>query len=159
MARFKRRGFAGLGSAAGGKAVHNIRVMVARYLRDFRVAQETAGTDPVRALAAVTSAKKALLDAESAITTARLARVMVPPEYLDSYKAALKSVSILNDMRHRAASLIEEARQSDPVWHNPRYGSAMPEAGSYPRGSDVDFGTALEGLRRGRRCCPRRRRR
>lgn len=160
MARHKGfRGFAGLGNAAGSKAVESVRRSVLAYRSAFRDAQQYAGTEPAKALAAVARAKKALVDAEAGIMLAKAARVMVPGQYVNDFKTAAASVSDLSDLARRAAALAQEMTQVDPDWGSSKYGAAMPDY-SFPR-SEVEFGTNLEGFGRGRRrgCCAKRHRR
>lgn len=157
MARHKRRGLAGLGSAAGGKAVHSVQLNVHRYHSAFRDAQTYAGSDPPKALQAIARAKKALVDAEAGIMGARMNRVIVPPEYVAAFKAAVGTVDELNDLYRKAAALAADLLQTDPEWHNDKYGSAMPP----PPEPDYWGMGGLRGLSgRGRRgCCPPKRRR
>lgn len=153
------RGLASLGNAAGSKAVNNVRVSVARYQSAFRTAQEYAGSDPVRAIQAVGEAKKALVDAEANILAAKAARVFVPPDFVAAFKAAAGTVATLTELAQKASALAQDMKQVEPDWGNSRYGAAMPDY-SFPRASDVEFGTNLEGFGgRGRRCCKRRGRR
>lgn len=159
MARHKRRGLGGLGSAAGSKAVESVRRNVLRYRAAFRDAQLYASTDPVKALAAIAAAKKALVDAEAGILGARMNRVMVPPEFVAAFKAAAATLSDLDGLWRTAQSVASDLLQRDPEWDNPKYGRAMPEGPPMPeqwRGW-VDGLNGLAGRGR-RRCCRRGRR-
>lgn len=164
MARHKGfRGLAGLGSAAGSKAVESVRRSVLAYRSAFRDAQQYAGTDPAKALAAVARAKKALVDAEAGINLARAARVMVPGQYVNDFKAAVSTVGDLSDLAKRASDLAQEMTQVDPDWGNSRYGSAMPDPrpANIPGHWDNSWSEGFMGLGRGRGrrgCCAKRRR-
>lgn len=164
MARHKGfRGFAGLGNAAGSKAVESVRRNVGLFRGAFRDAQQYAGSDPAKALAAVARAKKALVDAEAGIMLAKAARVMVPSQYVNDFKTAASAVGDLNDLAKRAADLAQEMTQVDPDWASSKYGSAMPERGTPlnpGRWDDWATGAGMSGLGRGRRgCCAKRHRR
>ena len=153
------------------QAHHHLFIALRRFARAYAEAQAAADSNPDKAVRAVADAKKALVDAEAAIVQSKMDRVWVDADHEKAYREAVSKVGDLNDIHRRAAAAVDERRQVDPEWDNPRYGAAMVDPGdrlTISRGAPppplMAHWYKFDGLgglggRGGRRCCPARRRR